>query len=210
MLEPLVVVVLLFGGAWINRATSVPLRRKSYLRTDYFPHRRSADAPRRSTDSALHSPTSKTGLLDDEDDDIERRPMSPSLLAQEQERWHTRTIYLFGVKKEVVSPNTARFRNRFLSRVLRKFPFLAECWYWALVYWVCKQMQLKGTDLDVIISLTLSSLADIPAWSRFHSVDAFRRYRRCRPSSRSAAHRNRTGVGHILGTKYPGVLHELP
>jgi hypothetical protein len=24
-----------------------------------------------------------------------------------------------------------------LSRLLQKFPFLVEAWYWALIYWVC-------------------------------------------------------------------------
>jgi hypothetical protein len=41
-----------------------------------------------------------------------------------------------GMKKEVVSPNTRRFQDYFLSRLLKKFPFLVEAWYWALIYWV--------------------------------------------------------------------------
>lgn len=41
-----------------------------------------------------------------------------------------------GMRKEVVSPNTRRFQDYFLSRLLKKFPFLVEAWYWALIYWV--------------------------------------------------------------------------
>jgi len=43
---------------------------------------------------------------------------------------------MLGLKKEVVSPNTRRFQGYFLSRLLKKFPFLVEAWYWALIYWV--------------------------------------------------------------------------
>ena len=35
-----------------------------------------------------------------------------------------------------MSPNTKRFQDYFLSRLLKKFPFLVEAWYWALIYWV--------------------------------------------------------------------------
>jgi hypothetical protein len=37
-----------------------------------------------------------------------------------------------------MSPNTKRFQDYFLSRLLKKFPFLVEAWYWALIYWVSK------------------------------------------------------------------------
>jgi hypothetical protein len=41
-----------------------------------------------------------------------------------------------GWRREVASPNTAVFSDRLLSRLLRRLPFLVECWYWALIYWV--------------------------------------------------------------------------
>jgi hypothetical protein len=41
-----------------------------------------------------------------------------------------------GYRKEIVSPNTRQFQDYFLSRLLKKFPFLVEAWYWALIYWV--------------------------------------------------------------------------
>ncbi|KAH8148237.1 uncharacterized protein LAJ45_07689 [Morchella importuna] len=37
--------------------------------------------------------------------------------------------------KKVRSRNTIRWKNSFVSRILRKFPFLVEVWYWLLVYW---------------------------------------------------------------------------
>ena len=41
---------------------------------------------------------------------------------------------LFG--RRIQSRNTARWKHTVVSRLLRKFPFLVEVWYWLLVYWV--------------------------------------------------------------------------
>lgn len=115
ILEPLVVIVLLFGGTWINRVVSPNPRRKSNL-------------PRAASSDSLesgYSTSTKDGLLGSR---------TPSPLPDE--KWHKRQIGLLGFKWEVTSPNTAVFQDRILSRLLRKFPFLVECWYWALVYWV--------------------------------------------------------------------------
>ncbi|KIX02241.1 uncharacterized protein Z518_08180 [Rhinocladiella mackenziei CBS 650.93] len=122
-LEPLVVIALLFGGAWINRAT------------DYtFPPRSSR------WDEQL--PPARV-VLTDEDLDIEeaqltqsKRSLSPSLLPSQEKKWREREIRLMGYRKVIETPNTAVFRNRLLSRLLHKFPFLVEAWYWALIYWV--------------------------------------------------------------------------
>lgn len=54
----------------------------------------------------------------------------------EEPKWRKREIRFLGLRKEVVSPNTRRFEDYFLSRLLQKFPFLVEAWYWALIYWV--------------------------------------------------------------------------
>ncbi|KAJ6006594.1 hypothetical protein N7451_004538 [Penicillium sp. IBT 35674x] len=123
-LEPLVVIVLLFGGTWINRRTNLSIsrrhtRRKSaeYVRSD------SPD----SLESGYVSPTPKDGLLSPRSD-------SPSLQLSD-DRWRTRQIGIFRLSCCVTSPNTAVFHDRLLSRLLQKLPFLAECWYWALVYW---------------------------------------------------------------------------
>ncbi|KAI9934465.1 hypothetical protein ASPWEDRAFT_30845 [Aspergillus wentii DTO 134E9] len=121
ILEPLVVVVLLFGGTWINRtksSSSYParIRRKSvdYSRSpspDYL-------------ESGPPSPTAKDGLLG-----------SGSTLTSGEGRWRKRRIGFFSSTTEVTTPNTAVFQDRLLSRLLRRLPFLVECWYWALVYW---------------------------------------------------------------------------
>ncbi|KAL7425247.1 hypothetical protein Q5752_000935 [Cryptotrichosporon argae] len=36
----------------------------------------------------------------------------------------------------VTVPDNARFRMHFFSRVLAMLPFLMECWYWVLTYWI--------------------------------------------------------------------------
>ncbi|KAL4872215.1 hypothetical protein BDV12DRAFT_183184 [Aspergillus spectabilis] len=124
-LEPLVVIVLLFGGTWINRtAGSFP----SASRSRYKSPSRYRGASPESVESGLSTPTSKDGLLDS-------RPSSPSSSSFGHETWRARRIGILSWACEVTSPNTVVFQDRILSRLLRKLPFLAECWYWALVYW---------------------------------------------------------------------------
>ncbi|KAG9236437.1 hypothetical protein BJ875DRAFT_227459 [Amylocarpus encephaloides] len=112
--EPLIVVVLLFGGTWINR-DSEPGR-----------HRRHSTVSGR-----ILSDGAESGHLA-----TDSRSSSASLLAAEEPKWRTRTLGIWGLKKSVMTPNTRRFREYFLSRLLERFPFLVECWYWALIYWV--------------------------------------------------------------------------
>lgn len=50
--------------------------------------------------------------------------------------WRKRTLRLWKWQKTIVTPNTRVFEDRLLSRVLQRFPFLVETWYWALIYWV--------------------------------------------------------------------------
>ncbi|KAL4951636.1 hypothetical protein BDW69DRAFT_186226 [Aspergillus filifer] len=124
-LEPLVVVILLFGGTWINRtAGSFPPSRRARRRS---PDRYRGASPD-SLESGLSSPTAKDGLLKD-------RSLSPSSPHFGFETWRKRRVGFVRWTREVTSPNTAVFQDRLLSRLLRKLPFLAECWYWALVYW---------------------------------------------------------------------------
>jgi len=52
---------------------------------------------------------------------------SPILEPQYRER------KFFG--RRIQSWNTARWKHTLISRLLRKFPFLVEVWYWLLVYW---------------------------------------------------------------------------
>ncbi|KAL4927868.1 phosphatase PAP2 family protein [Aspergillus undulatus] len=124
-LEPLVVIILLFGGTWINRtAGSFSCFRRTRRRS---PDRFRGASPD-SIESGLSSPSPKDGLLKD-------RSLSPSSSPLGHETWRKRPVGLLSWGCEVTSPNTAVFQDRLLSRLLRKLPFLAECWYWALVYW---------------------------------------------------------------------------
>lgn len=117
-LEPLVVVTLLFGGAWINRA------RDNTFSPNRARWQTSASNPDEDFDAedAILTPS--------------KRSLSPSLLPAQESKWRDREIEFLGYRRIVETPNTAIFRNRLLSRLLHKFPFLVEAWYWALIYWV--------------------------------------------------------------------------
>lgn len=120
------VVTLLFGGAWVNRERDVA---RSISRSGSFPV-----TPRESSFADEESGPLYAKPFDDETEHI--RSHSPSLLAEQEHKWRKRSIGVFSWKTELITPNTAVFKTRLLSRLLRKFPFLVECWYWALVYWV--------------------------------------------------------------------------
>lgn len=128
--EPLVVVTLLIGGAWINR--------------DHDPGRRLPKHFRRVSEDDIDveegqtriSRTSEIDAILDEDD-VEHRSSSPSLLTTSEPKWRRRKLRIWGFEKSVITPNSRRFKSYFLSRLLERFPFLVECWYWALIYWVC-------------------------------------------------------------------------
>ncbi|KAL4913809.1 hypothetical protein BDW62DRAFT_156883 [Aspergillus aurantiobrunneus] len=125
ILEPLVVIVLLFGGTWINRtAASFPSSRHARRKS---PSRYRGASPD-SIESGLSTPISNDGLL-------KSRALSPSSPHFEHETWRKRRVGVLLWSCEVTSPDTSVFQDRLLSRLLRKLPFLAECWYWALVYW---------------------------------------------------------------------------
>ncbi|KAL4888657.1 hypothetical protein BDV59DRAFT_210992 [Aspergillus ambiguus] len=128
ILEPLIVIVLLLGGTWINRTTGSLAAPPCHESDSVHPYRDSSPDP---IESGLQTPTVKDNLLS-------RRPFSPSLIQLEQEpsKWRKRQIGIFSRTSDVTSPNTLVFQNRFLSRLLQKLPFLVECWYWALVYWI--------------------------------------------------------------------------
>ena len=111
--EPLVVIFLLFGGTYLNRTSSTGRKHSLDLR------RVSADSSHRLQD-------------------VEGRPVSPSVHNNQEPKWRERTVGFGGWRKKVVTPNTRQFRDYFLSRLLEKFPFLVECWYWALIYWVSR------------------------------------------------------------------------
>ena len=142
-IEPLVVVSLLFGGTWVNRNTQYRIFGRQTYSQPNSPRSSSpySDSYSSSSGSGRSSPIprSSTSLLENQ------RSSSPSLLAHQEPKWRKRAVRVFGVRREVTSPNTRRFRGYFLSRLLMKFPFLVEAWYWALIYWVCRLFHLLGT-----------------------------------------------------------------
>ena len=146
VLEPLVIVSLLAGGALVNRDQTGARGQSSSLHTSAF---RRPDPWREI----------ECGLREDGFDE-ERKPLSSSRrdssassstrassmtlwhdAAQDESpilsRWRERTLRFGGWECEVTVPNTEVHRDRLLSRVLQRFPFLVEVWYWALIYWVC-------------------------------------------------------------------------
>jgi hypothetical protein len=128
--EPLVVVTLLIVGTWTNR--------------DFDPGRRKPQHARRiSSDVDADGPNARwprsreTDTLLDGEDLESGRSTSPSLLPTSEPKWRRRRLGIFGVETQIVTPNTRRFKGYLLSRLLERLPFLVECWYWALIYWVC-------------------------------------------------------------------------
>ncbi|KAL2198307.1 PAP2 superfamily-domain-containing protein [Corynascus similis CBS 632.67] len=142
VLEPLIVVSLLAFGTIVNRNKSKAAGLRSSLAT-------------RRPEPWEHLKYS----TDSEDDDIEsgrtkadQRTLLPPALSRSSSsssstlaedvsrktipRWRTRKLHFMSWEKEVTTPNTEVFRDRLLSRVLQRLPFLAEVWYWALIYWV--------------------------------------------------------------------------
>lgn len=163
-LEPLVVVILLFGGAWINRATNVSFAQRPSRWQTPRPPSRARDSSPDSTEPGSFDASSKDALLATS----KGRSLSPSLLGAQVEPWRKREVSFLGWRKDLVSPNSAVFENRLLSRLLRKFPFLVECWYWALVYWVRSNNLLHAS--------LLTKLIDLPTRSRLYGSDSERRY----------------------------------
>lgn len=132
ILEPLIVVSLLFGGAWINRDTTSARSSRSTSSTSSVEDERILDS-----DEDLNRGRTKT------------RSLSPSLLPSQEEPWRVRCLNVAGWTRSVRTPNTTVFRHRFLSRLLQKFPFLVEAWYWALIYWVY-QLGRAVTALTIV------------------------------------------------------------
>ncbi|KAK4140054.1 PAP2 superfamily-domain-containing protein [Dichotomopilus funicola] len=143
MLEPLIVVSLLVFGTIVNRnkvsGANFGLPRSS-TRPEPWQHLKYAadhetnddveTGCAREDELTLLPPTlsrfsssSSDTLMDD-------------VSAKTAPRWRKRRLRCLGWEKEVTTPNTEIFKDRFLSRVLQRFPFLVEVWYWALIYWV--------------------------------------------------------------------------
>lgn len=123
-LEPLVVVTLLFGGAWFNR-------NKDYNFREGRDAWASIDGTFKKTDEFVKRNLSQESLSSSESSWSHSTPLIYDPTTRRQ-----RKLSILGYEKVVSTPNTLVFRDRFLSRVLQKFPFLVEAWYWALIYWV--------------------------------------------------------------------------
>ncbi|OJD24375.1 hypothetical protein ACJ73_04261 [Blastomyces percursus] len=132
-LEPLVVITLLVGGTWINRSSQIS---RPFTHDTTSHNTVTSDEL---TDKTVDSVEDGLSTFTSADDWSLSSPcycsLSPSLLPEQEPPWRTRQILLWSWKREVMTPNTAKYRNRCFSRFLRRFPFLVECWYWALVYW---------------------------------------------------------------------------
>ncbi|GLI80500.1 hypothetical protein PoHVEF18_008855 [Penicillium ochrochloron] len=139
VLEPLAVIVLLFGGTWINRITNTAFSH-TYIRRQSSEYVR-ADS-RDSLESECSTPTSKDGLLS-------ARSCSP-IPQISDDRWYKRQLTILGLSWTISSPNTKVFKDRLLSRLLRKLPFLVECWYWALVYWLGRAFTAVTLQEDTV------------------------------------------------------------
>lgn len=127
--EPLVVVLLLIVGTWINRDFD-PGRQKR------LQFRGTSSEVGESDEDGKWPRSRETDTLIDEEDLESARSTSPSLLPTSEPKWRRRKLGIFGVETQVVTPNTRRFKGYLLSRLLERLPFLVECWYWALIYWV--------------------------------------------------------------------------
>ncbi|KAM0330607.1 hypothetical protein ACHAQA_003556 [Verticillium albo-atrum] len=127
--EPLVVVTLLFGGAWFNRNIG---RDDAYDNMGWNEQAIGQSEIKKSDDhgsprlSGSTTPRSEDSLLSS----------SSTLVPQEEPPRRVRKIKFLKYQRLVTTPNTRVHKNRLLSRLLRKFPFLVEAWYWALIYWV--------------------------------------------------------------------------
>lgn len=149
VLEPLVVVSLLAFGTIVNRnkcRSSLPQSPFTSSRPHPWQHLKySPDSEFDDVETARGKEDDPSGL---------RTPLSRSSsssgktlagdddLIKPTSRWRTRRLKFFGWEREVTTPNTEIFRDRLLSRVLQRFPFLVEVWYWALIYWVCFHLPL--------------------------------------------------------------------
>ncbi|KAG7120158.1 SAM50-like protein SPAC17C9.06 like [Verticillium longisporum] len=127
--EPLVVVTLLFGGAWFNRSIG---RDDTYDIQGWTDETVGQSEIKKSDD---HGSPRQSGSMTPKSEDS-FLSSSPTLGLLEEPLRRVRKIKFLKYERHITTPNTRIHQNRLLSRLLRKFPFLVEAWYWALIYWV--------------------------------------------------------------------------
>lgn len=126
VLEPAIVVGLLFGGTWINRNKKYNFtwqgRTQPHLPRVAIDEENIPESPRSwTTDDALLQEKSNSGLLNPDN---------------AHAKWRTRELKIFGFSKSILTPNSRAFENSRFSRIVKKMPFIQEVWYWGLIYWV--------------------------------------------------------------------------
>ncbi|KAK0656186.1 PAP2 superfamily-domain-containing protein [Cercophora newfieldiana] len=140
VLEPLVIVSLLAGGTLVNcdnTRTSSPSTASSRRPDPWqdIEYALGADgAPREEhhlNDAKWNRSRSSTASTSTIWHDVDDGKLVPAPAG-----WRQRTLRFWKWKTEVTTPDTEVHKDRFLSRVLRQYPFLVEVWYWALIYWV--------------------------------------------------------------------------
>lgn len=120
--EPVIVVTILFGACYFTRRRRFSLLRSSRKRSSLLDDDSGAGLL---SDSDL-SGTSTPELSDLEDDD-ETDFVSFGTLKNPPKRRNCCGMAIH-------TPNTSRFKHNFHSRIMQKFPFLLEMFYWVLTY----------------------------------------------------------------------------
>jgi hypothetical protein len=141
VLEPLVVVSLLAFGTIVNRnknwANLLPpfssTRPEPWQHLSYSSDEDGKDGETgRSTDNDPSVLPSRLSRFSSSSSNT----LAEDTSSKTSSRWRKRRLQFMNWEKEVTTPNTEIFKDRFLSRVLQRYPFLVEVWYWALIYWV--------------------------------------------------------------------------
>ncbi|KAF7556831.1 hypothetical protein G7Z17_g1184 [Cylindrodendrum hubeiense] len=116
--EPVLIVTILFSSVWITR-------RKNY---SILQQRSSARYQPVHDESSLYS----MPLLDDSDIESPRRSNELDLNPF-REANPPKARSLCGLMR-IQTPNSSRFTTNVHSRILQKFPFLIEMWYWGISF----------------------------------------------------------------------------
>ncbi|KAK3336303.1 hypothetical protein B0T19DRAFT_453601 [Cercophora scortea] len=190
VVEPLVIVSLLAGGTLVNR-------NKAYTASSGRPFARYNydSAPEWETAPVDYDVENRIPTLHDDKEEQWNKSLSSSSrsssvltlvyevpgTAKSIPRWRQRTLCFLGWTHEITTPNTEVHRDRLLSRLLRRLPFLVEVWYWALIYWAYQlgraftAVTLKASTVDTAREHALQVIAlekrlgifiegDVQAW----------------------------------------------
>lgn len=141
-LKPALVVFLLLGGTVANR------------RRRYSQSRISLGTPR--GDQSISS-LEDAFSSEDEDSVYTNDAAAPSYVfgitsLGDRQSWRTRNVGICGWKRSVATPDTRRYRRYFMSRMIYRYPFLIEAWYWFLIYWVCLILGSSDTSMKLLFA----------------------------------------------------------